>query len=133
MHVLEHLPNPVEYLQALRTKFLEPTGWLLLEVPNLFAHDSFEFAHLVSFSAHTLTQVVKKAGFRIVQLRLHGLPRSRLIPLYITLLAQPNGSTSSETEPDRMVRLQRQIGFFRRRLAERISPRHAWIPINEIE
>ncbi len=133
MHVLEHLPNPVEYLQDLRTKFLTPGGWLLLEVPNLYAHDSFEVAHLVSFSAHTLTQVVKKAGFRLVQLRQHGLPRSRLIPLYITLLAQPDGSTPSETEPDRMVRLQRQIGFFRRRLAERISPRRAWIPLNEIE
>jgi SAM-dependent methyltransferase len=132
MHVLEHLPNPVEYLQDLRQKFLEPGGWLLLEVPNLYAHDCFEVAHLVSFSAHTLSQVVRKAGFSVIQLRQHGLPRSRLVPLYLTLLAQPDGNIPYSLQPDRIVRLQRQIGFFRRRLAERLSPRRAWIPMNEI-
>ena len=104
-------------------KFLEPDGWLLLEVPNLYAHDCFEVAHLISFSAHTLTQVVQKAGFRVIQLRAHGLPRSRLIPLYLTLLAQPDSSTQYSLKPDHLVRLKRQFGFFRRRLAERLSPR----------
>ncbi len=132
MHVLEHLPNPVEYLRDLREKFFEPGSWLLLEVPNLYAHDCFEVAHLVSFSAHTLNQVVRKAGFRLIQLRQHGLPRSRLIPLYLTLLAQPDTSTPYSLQSDRMVHLQRQIGFFRRRLAERLFPRQAWIPMHEI-
>jgi SAM-dependent methyltransferase len=132
MHVLEHLPNPVEYLQNIHEKYLEPTGWLLLEVPNLFAHDCFETAHLISFSAHTLTQVVQKAGFRVIQLRAHGLPRSRLIPLYLTLLAQPDGNASYSLTPARLVRLQRQYGFFRRRIAERILPERAWIPLIKI-
>jgi SAM-dependent methyltransferase len=132
MHVLEHLPDPVGYLQDLRYKFIEPNGWLLLEVPNLYAHDCFEVAHLVSFNAHTLTQVVQKAGFRVIQLRAQGLPRSKLLPLYLTLLAQPDGSTPYTLNPDHSVRLRRQSGFFRRRLAERFFPQHAWIPFNTI-
>jgi SAM-dependent methyltransferase len=55
-HVLEHLPDPVGYLSALRETLLESNSWLLIEVPNLYAHDCFEVAHLTSFSAHTLSQ-----------------------------------------------------------------------------
>jgi SAM-dependent methyltransferase len=130
MHVLEHLSNPVEYLHSLRENFLEPDGWLLLEVPNLYAHDCFEVAHLISFSAHTLTQVVQKAGYRVVRLHAHGLPRSKLIPLYITMLAQPDGSTHFSLKPARLVRLRRQVGFLRRRVAERLFPERAWIPLS---
>jgi hypothetical protein len=129
MHVLEHLPDPVEYLQNLRTHILEPDGWLLLEVPNLYGHDCFEVAHLLSFSAHTLGQVIQKAGYRIIQLRAHGQPRSQLIPLYLTLLAQPDNSPHYLSKPDHFVHLKRQVGFFRRRLAERLAPNQAWIPI----
>ena len=129
MHVLEHLPDPVDYLQHLREKFLQPKGWLLLEVPNLFAHDCFEVAHLTSFSPHTLNQVVRRAGFNVTQLRLHGMPRSKLIPLYITLLAQPDGAVSAPVKPDHLVSLKRQIGFLRRRLVTRLFHDQAWLPI----
>jgi len=55
-HVLEHIPNPVEYLSDLRERYLTPDGWLLIEVPNLYAHDSFEIAHSIAFSSHTLRE-----------------------------------------------------------------------------
>jgi SAM-dependent methyltransferase len=129
MHVLEHMPDPVEYLQNLRTKFLVPDGWLLLEVPNLYAHDCFEIAHLVSFSPHTLTQVVQKAGYQVTWLNAHGLPRSQLIPLYLTLLAQPESKQHYSLKPDHLVSLKRRFGFFRRRVAERLSPGNAWLPV----
>ncbi len=129
MHVLEHLPDPVGYLQNLRTSLLEPDSWLLLEVPNLYAHDCFEVAHLTSFSTHTLTQVVQKAGYRVTQLRAHGQPRSELIPLYLTLLAQADSSTQYVFKPDRQVHFHRQFGFFRRRIVERLAPQRAWLPI----
>jgi 2-polyprenyl-3-methyl-5-hydroxy-6-metoxy-1,4-benzoquinol methylase len=132
MHVLEHLPNPLAYLEDLRLQFLEPGGWLLLEVPNLFAHDCFEVAHLVSFSAHTLTQLVHKAGYRVVKLRSHGLPRSRLIHLYLTLLAQPDTGAPASIKPDRLVKLQRQLGFLRRKIAEHLFTERAWIPLDRI-
>ena len=127
MHALEHMPHPLEYLQNLREKYLDPNGWLLLEVPNLYAHDCFEVAHLISFSAHTLAQVVTKAGYRVVQLHTHGQPRSQLIPLYITLLAQPASNTTFSLKPDHLVRIQRQVGFIYRWFVERFFPERAWI------
>jgi 2-polyprenyl-3-methyl-5-hydroxy-6-metoxy-1,4-benzoquinol methylase len=99
-HVLEHLPDPVEYLAALRADLLLPDGWLLLEVPNLYAHDSFEIAHLVSYSPHTLSQALQKSGYEIVASQRHGQPRSRLIPLYLTVLAARIRSGSFPAHPD---------------------------------
>jgi 2-polyprenyl-3-methyl-5-hydroxy-6-metoxy-1,4-benzoquinol methylase len=129
MHVLEHLPNPVTYLADLRTTLLEPGGWLLLEVPNLYAHDSFEVAHLVSYSLHSLKQVVEKAGYRVVAQRKHGQPRSKLLPLYITLLATPHAAAEFKPKPEHLVHLRRQWGFFRRRVVQRLFPHQAWLPV----
>ena len=127
MHVLEHLPDSVEYLRNLRVNYLLSTGWLLLEVPNLYAHDCFEVAHLVSFSAHTLAAVVQKAGFSVVRLQAHGLPRSQIIPLYLTLLARPNETAHFTLKPEHLVGFRRRAGFLYRRAATRLFPKQAWI------
>lgn len=127
IHVLEHLPNPVEYLQDVRENYLTVDGWLLLEVPNLYAHDCFEVAHLISFSPHTLIQMVKKAGYKVIQLRTHGQPRSMLIPLYLTMLAQPDQHSSFTLKPDYQVRAHRRLGLLYRRLITRLFPDQAWI------
>ena len=127
-HVLEHLPDPVGYLAHLREKLLTSDGWLLLEVPNLYAHDSFEIAHLVSYSPHTLEQVLEKAGFDPVKSEQHGRPRSRLLPLYISLLAHP-ASSSRRTfilRPEKRVTVKRRVGMLRRRILERLFPKQAW-------
>ncbi|MBU2609590.1 MAG: class I SAM-dependent methyltransferase [Chloroflexi bacterium] len=124
-HVLEHLPDPAAYLAHLREKVLASDGWLVLEVPNLYCHDSFEVAHLVSYSAHTLSQIVIKAGFGIVAVEKHGRPRSDLLPLYITLLARPAEQTWS-LHPERFVALKRRVGLLRRRILERLFPQKAW-------
>jgi SAM-dependent methyltransferase len=156
IHVLEHLPDPVPYLAHLRQKLLQPGGWLLLEVPNLYCHDCFETAHLTSFSAHTLTQTLQQAGFEIVALKKHGAPRSRLLPLYITVLARSDErektlasrdkilvsrektslpvspyvvGTRREVIPEHNVQLKRRIGMLRRRVATRLFPSLAWIPV----
>jgi 2-polyprenyl-3-methyl-5-hydroxy-6-metoxy-1,4-benzoquinol methylase len=128
VHVLEHLPDPVEYLSHLRTTLLEPTGWLLLEVPNLYAHDSFETAHLAAYSAHTLRQVVEKAGFEVIRLEKHGRPRSDWLPLYITLAARPNAGEQHAfcLHPEHCVALKRRSGMFYRHVLERLFPRWIW-------
>jgi SAM-dependent methyltransferase len=127
-HVLEHLPDPVGYLVHLRETLLDPAGWLLLEVPNLYAHDSFEPAHLVAYSAHALRQTVEKAGFEIVRLEKHGRPRSDLLLLYITLLARPGSGAprTSHLIPEKRVALKRYLGILRRRVLERLLPRQVW-------
>jgi hypothetical protein len=127
-HVLEHLPDPVGYLAHLRETLLDSAGWLLLEVPNLYAHDSFETAHLVAYSAHTLKQTVTKAGLEVVRLEKHGRPRSAWLPLYITLLARPSSSTQSKFRllSERWVAPKRQFGMLWRKFIERLFPRWIW-------
>lgn len=128
IHVLEHLPDPVGFLQDLRTNYLIKDGTILLEVPNLYAHDSFEVAHMTSFSRHTLMEVVKLARFDTEYLEMHGRPRSNLIPLYISLLAIPDKKAQSQLEIERWIRLKRSAGFAQRRVLERLFPRQAWLP-----
>ena len=127
-HVLEHLTDPVAYLAALRKDALQEDGWLLLETPNLYAHDCFEFAHTISFSARTLGQVVQKAGYEIIALEKHGRPRSVVIPYYLSLLARPVSSTAAEfsVQPEPAVALKRRLGLFYRSIWTRIAPGMAW-------
>jgi 2-polyprenyl-3-methyl-5-hydroxy-6-metoxy-1,4-benzoquinol methylase len=134
-HVVEHLPDPIGILQNLRQKYLTATGWLLIEVPNLYAHDCFEIAHLVSFSEHTLRQTLQRAGFTVKALEKHGRPRSVRIPLYLTALAQPGQAAENNPgapgEKEVGVRRQRKIGLIRRLLIERLMPRQAWKPVGK--
>jgi 2-polyprenyl-3-methyl-5-hydroxy-6-metoxy-1,4-benzoquinol methylase len=132
-HVLEHIPDPVAYLSNLRKELLADNGLLLLEVPNLYAHDSFEIAHLVAFSAHTLTQTLWKAGFDVIRSQKHGKPRSQLLPLYITVLARPLTDDALAGErlpkPEVNVSLKRNLGMLRRRVLQKIFPHRAWLPL----
>lgn len=132
-HVLEHLPDAVGYLSHLREQRLDPEGWLLVEVPNLYAHDSFETAHLVAYSPCTLRQSIEKAGFDIIRLESHGRPRSSLLPLYITLLARPrpNKQRIFHLRAERCVALKRRVGIFRRRVLERLFSRWIWCTSGE--
>lgn len=126
-HVLEHIAEPVAYLRTLREKLLSSDGWLLLEVPNLYAHDSFEVAHLLAFSPRTLQQTVLQAGYQVKLLRQTGLPRSRLIPLYIQLLAQPDPNTSKTAIIlEQQVGLKRHLGLVQRKIVTRLFPSQAW-------
>jgi SAM-dependent methyltransferase len=132
-HVLEHLPDPCSYLSEIRVKYLTPSGWLLLEVPNLYCHDSFEIAHLSNFSIHTLKQTVMKAGFEVVAVKTHGHPRSRILPLYITLIARncPGPIRKIPIRKESHVAIKRGYGMFRRRVYERLFPRSAWVSVLE--
>ena len=130
-HVLEHIPNPVAYLSGLREEFLQEDGLLLVEVPNLYAHDSFEIAHMLAFSAHTLAQTLRKAGFKVIQSRKHGRPRSQLLPLYITMLACPEKVLSPDQksliQPEANVSMKRRLGMVRRRVLQKFFPHRAWL------
>jgi 2-polyprenyl-3-methyl-5-hydroxy-6-metoxy-1,4-benzoquinol methylase len=130
VHVLEHIPQPVAYLAELQKRYLADDGWLLIEVPNLYAHDSFEVAHLVAFSRHSLSQLVMQAGYSIRYLQVHGLPRSNMIPLYITMLASSNDQMINKPEirKERWTGLKRRSGMTHRKIIERVFPQHAWLP-----
>jgi SAM-dependent methyltransferase len=134
LHVLEHLPDPVGYLQHLRSKYLASNGWLLIEVPNLYAHDCFEVAHLSAFSEFTLRNALAAAGYSVTRIKRHGEPRSRLIPLYLTVLAKPNGQGAGiwaeKPAREKGVTLKRRTGMLHRRILERLFPGQAWLPVD---
>ncbi|MBT3392125.1 MAG: class I SAM-dependent methyltransferase [Chloroflexi bacterium] len=137
-HVLEHIPDPVAYLAKLRRDVLIPSGVILIEVPNLYAHESFEIAHMTSFSAHTLRQILTQAGYEVIALKKHGQPRSRLLPLYLTVVASPLASGEHPSgmlsrgpgvRGERNVGFKRRVGMLWRRVLTKLLPKQTWIPV----
>jgi 2-polyprenyl-3-methyl-5-hydroxy-6-metoxy-1,4-benzoquinol methylase len=73
-HVLEHVPEPVDFLTSLK-KVLRPSGALVVEVPNVddvlvkiyqvpsYLQFYFQKAHLYYFSKRTLALALEKAGY----------------------------------------------------------------------
>lgn len=133
IHVLEHLPDPVGFLETLRADLLKESGVLLLEVPNFYAHESYELAHLACYTPHTLQQVLRKAGFHVFFFQRHGFPRSSLLNLYLTAIAQPlpPDSSSWAVKRDRLVGLKRKLGLFYRSAIQKFFPNKAWLPLPE--
>lgn len=86
-HVLEHLAEPIAMLRDLRARWLDPSGLLLVEVPNLYGHSSLEAGHLFAFSPHSMQAMLRRAGLRIVRFKIHGHPYSRLLPLFCLAVA----------------------------------------------
>jgi len=131
IHVIEHLPDPIASLRMIRENFLSDDGLLMVEVPNLYAHDCYELAHLTCFTPHTLVEVLNQAGFQLLTLRRHGSPRSRLMNLYLTALAKPQSDPSRlpSIRSDRFVLFKRQVGLLYRRFAQKLFPHKAWLPL----
>ncbi len=131
IHVIEHLPDPVGTLKLIRENLLTSNGLILVEAPNFYAHDSYELAHLTCFTPHTLVEVLRQAGFRVQSLRRHGSPRSTLLNLYVTAVAQPAGDSPllPPIRPDRLVPQRRQVGLLYRRFVQRLFPHKAWLPL----
>jgi len=73
-HVLEHLPNPLDSLNHMRN-LLAKNGKIIIEVPNIEAtyhspNKVFHIAHLYWYNPITLTALLSKAGFKIIDLTL---------------------------------------------------------------
>lgn len=75
-HVLEHLEEPIAYLEKLK-KHLNKDGMILIEVPNAndallslynseaFADFTYWHCHVYLYNNETLRMLVKKAGLRV--------------------------------------------------------------------
>ena len=133
IHVLEHLEDPLGMLREIRTNLLIDGGFLLVEVPNFYAHDSFELAHLSCFTEHTLTEMLKQAGYKIMHTRKHGYPRSDTLDLYLTVLARPESDTHETLTiiPEKNVALKRTLGTLKRNLLTRLMPGKTWLPLED--
>lgn len=133
-HVLEHLPDPVGMLRQIREELLSDDGLLLLEVPNFYAHDSYELAHLACYTPHTLKEVLRQAGYEVVHFDRHGVPRSDLLNLYLTVLARPLAQPENvAVRPERFVKAKRDLAMLYRRVVQKFFPQKAWLPLPEGE
>lgn len=135
MHVLEHLPDPLPTLSTIRESLLTPDGYLLIEVPNFYAHDSYELAHLMCFTPHSLRQMLMQAGYSIINEQKGGFPRSKLLNLYLTIIARPaqSGTVSQAVIPDKKVRLKHDLAMTYRKLVQKVLPGLAWLPVESQE
>ncbi len=130
MHVLEHLEHPIQTLKQLKEGLLSEEGFLLVEVPNFYSHDSYELAHLSCFTEHTLRELLRQAGFEVVAFRQHGMPRSEILPLYLTILAKPTAiNTQEPPKPEKYVRFKRGLGMLKRKVLTRLDPKRAWLSL----
>ncbi len=127
-HVLEHMPDPIAFLSEL-AELLTEEGKVLVEVPNLYGHTSFEISHLSSFSPHTLAEIFKQAGYTDLKIKVHGTPRSTILPLYLTLIASPSKMLKKpEVLPERLVSIKRKLGMLNQKIMGRLFPKKAWLP-----
>ena len=133
MHVLEHLEDPLGTLRDIRVNLLEDSGFLLVEVPNFYAHESYELAHLSCFTEHTLGEMLKQAGYEIMHTRKHGYPRSETLDLYLTVLARPESKLDENIAiaPEQYVALKRALGTLKRNSLTKLMPDKTWLPLED--
>ena len=113
-HVLEHLPDPLMYLQEIREEWLSPGGILVAEVPNLLGHPSLEASHLTAYDSMSIQMLLQAAGYRVLMTKTHGRPHSRLLPLFLFIVAKACGDDDGphpEFRPVRALKLRRRLGL----------------------
>ena len=86
IHVLEHIPDPVQYLVALSNK-LNKDGLLFIEIPHLgkSPFDLLIADHCTHFDLESLEAVIKRSGFELVKVA------SDYIPKELSLLCRWRG------------------------------------------
>jgi len=103
-HVLEHFESPTEVLSGLWT-LLKPEGRLFIEVPDLMRpygklSSFFQGAHLYTFTADTLTGMLRKTGFEVLEL-VHGrFSFLRAVAKKIPTNGKDTASTGQEKQID---------------------------------
>lgn len=96
-HVLEHMPDPLAHLRWCASR-LSPQGLLVLEVPQQFDNDldrlrrwlhiggkrprfdAYSLHHTYFFDPHTMTELLRNAGFRLVNLTTFNRNKAPLWP-----------------------------------------------------
>lgn len=94
--VIEHIGNPVSFLQALREKFINRVDKMIVTTPNAFRLNNLintlkdveviNTDHRFWFTPYTLSKVFSDAGFKVNNLEFleHGiLPRRKIFKKYL--------------------------------------------------
>ncbi len=86
IHVLEHIPNPLEFLKNLFHKLI-PDGILLIEVPDYSQNpvDLLICDHCFHFTLKTLSFLLHQSGYEILSARTDWIPKE------ISIIARKSG------------------------------------------
>jgi len=66
-HMLEHIPNPLDFLSKVKTRLLGKSGGrLLIQVPNFTTQNDrcIQLGHLLYFTPQTLQALLHRAGYK---------------------------------------------------------------------
>lgn len=74
VHSLEHLRQPVQFLEHLRTNILDENGYLYIEVPNLYGIPLCEPLHFFTYTRESLTYLLQRSGFKVIEIFENGYP-----------------------------------------------------------
>ena len=118
-HVLEHLKQPGQVLESLRT-LLAPNARVYIEVPDVTEYRKLvmlHIAHLYHFSSDTLARLVSQAGFDVRLIEKHE-PAKHPRSLRCVLAVSAGGAASAEQQ----TLVNRREGWGN----VSASARHAW-------
>lgn len=129
-HLIEHLPEPLEALEACR-QIIKAGGRLLIETPNiehtLTQHvvGNFYHQHLHYFSRESLPLILRRAGFEVVA---HGIKDFR----QFVVAAKVDGTREAldESRAPYGVMICSQIDSYRRYLEALRLDMNAWLAGN---
>jgi hypothetical protein len=62
-HVLEHVPQPIEYLKMLYDEYMSEVSTILIEIPDGSAGSAWSSFHTVMIPPKVLSSVLERAGF----------------------------------------------------------------------
>ncbi len=93
LHVLEHLDDPVNFLNQIKKNILKKKGLLYVEIPNPFSNPLDDPTHLNVYSIDTAKYLIKNCNYKILHLEEKGVYDSGLVlrdrnNLNIHILAQ---------------------------------------------
>ena len=115
--VIEHLPDPASDLRAI-CHALRPGGIVAIstmDVDALFPRLAgrrwpwYMQMHLVYFSRRTLSEMLRREGFQIADVRSHRRTRARLVPRLAPRRVQPPGRTARSAALTRATRLDERL------------------------
>lgn len=118
-HVLEHVPEPAAFLEAVTAR-LAPDGFVAVEVPDVvaalkgkFRHWYFHRPHVIDFHRSSLTQLLARVGLDVESATHAAAPRAH----HLLMTARPAAVTPEPATPAEIAawwrRLRRRLAFSR--------------------
>ena len=105
VQVLEHLPEPLEFLKDIRRTLIRRGGILYVEVPNIYQFPCTDPSHLYDFSQYALSRLMIESGFLPLDFLTHGHPDVDFLPNSLHTISAI--ATVNKSEPDKPQALDR--------------------------